>query len=83
MPRMRSIPEAARYLKSLDPDTCMTVFRLRQMVNGGEIKSVKAGKKFLINLDELESYLASPKPHTAEPEATPQEHTPGIRPVKI
>jgi len=82
MPRMRTIPDAAKYFKATDPDTCMTEFRLRQMATNGEIGCVKAGKKYLLNLDDVEAYFDSLTASTAS-KAAPAPQQGVIRPVKI
>lgn len=56
-PRMRTIPQAYAELKAADPDTCFTEYALRQLVLSGQIPTVRAGRKFLINLDLLFEYL--------------------------
>ncbi len=56
-PRMRTIPQAYAELKAADPDTCFTEYALRQLVLTKQIPSVKAGRKFLLNLDVLFEHL--------------------------
>ena len=51
--RMRTIPKAYEEIKSLDPDTCLTLRALRRMVNNGEIAVIQVASKKLINLDLL------------------------------
>lgn len=53
IPRMRTIPEAMREIRQIDPDTALTVTALRRMVNNGEIPYVSVASKRLINLDML------------------------------
>lgn len=71
IPRMRTVPEAAAELKALDEHTCLTQCAIRRLVLDGKIKSVKAGRKHLINFDDLLSYLLDPF-H----EETPEEEAP-------
>lgn len=59
MPRMRTIAEAAKELKEIDPLTAITPYAIRQMVLSGEIPHINVGKKRLINMDVLENYLSS------------------------
>lgn len=51
--RMRTIPKAYEEIKSLDPDTCLTLRALRRMANCGEIPVIQIASKKLINLDLL------------------------------
>ena len=59
MRRMRTVPKAMEELRAKDPDTCVSVYMLRHWVKIGKIKSVKAGKNFLIDMDELEAFLSN------------------------
>lgn len=58
VPRMRGIKEAIALLKEEDPGTCLTEYRLRQLVNSGEIPCCVMGGKKLINYDLLCKYLS-------------------------
>lgn len=57
IPRMRLLREAAEEIKSVDPGTAVTPYFIRQLALEGKIKSVMAGRKRLINLDDLLRYL--------------------------
>ena len=61
MARMRTILATIRYFKETDPETAVTENFLRSQIKLGNIKAVKAGNRYLLNLDLLEEYLASPK----------------------
>jgi len=76
--RMRTISEAIKEIRETDPQTALTQTALRRMVKIGEIPSVRAGCKYLVNLDTLFEYLSNP-PNTAD-KSPPV--TAGIRPVK-
>ena len=60
MPKMRTIKEAAREIKSFDSGTAVTEYHIRQLALSGVLPRVKAGKKYLINLDTLIEYLSDP-----------------------
>lgn len=77
-PRMRGIKQAITEVKAADPDTALTERALRGMVHTGEIPYTKVGRKYLINMDALYTYLAEGSAAAAE--ATMIK--PGIRPVK-
>lgn len=54
----RTIREAAAWFKVQDPDTALTETAIRRLVRTGEVPSVRVGRKYLVNLEALESYLA-------------------------
>lgn len=60
IPRMRTVHEAAAELKKLDSGTAVTEYHIRQLTINNVIPRVKAGKKYLINLDALIAYLENP-----------------------
>ena len=76
--RMRTITEAIKAIREADPHTAFTETALRNMIRRGEIPSVKAGCKNLVNLDVLFEYLANPTSQAAKTVSA----GPGIRPVK-
>lgn len=55
--RMRTIEQTAAHIKAIDPETALTKTAIRRMVISGDIPSVKAGQKYLIDLDRLENDL--------------------------
>lgn len=69
-PRMRTIPQSAAELKALDQHTSLTECAIRRLVDQGKIKCVKAGRKKLINLDQLINYLSDPFPEEAPEEVS-------------
>lgn len=58
MPRMRTISEAAKYIREADPETAFTETALRRLIVTGAVPSVRVGVKYLIDLDALEAFLA-------------------------
>lgn len=60
LPRMRTVHEAAEELRRMDEGTAVTEYHIRQLAINNVIPRVKAGKKYLINLDALIAYLANP-----------------------
>ena len=58
-PRMRGIKQAIEEIKAGDPNTTLTERALRRMVNTGVIPTVKIGRKSLINMAVLETYLTN------------------------
>lgn len=63
-PRMRTINEAYNEIKTLDPNTAITPHAIRQLVIEDKIPHIKAGRKYLLNLDVLQNYLTNPAEHT-------------------
>lgn len=57
IPKMRTIDEAVIELKKEDEKTAVTKNFVRSLVVSGKIPSVKAGRKYLINLSVLKEYL--------------------------
>jgi excisionase family DNA binding protein len=60
LPRMRTVHEAAQELRRMDAGTAVTEYHIRQLAINNRIPRVKAGKKYLINLDALIEYLSNP-----------------------
>lgn len=54
----RTIRDAAVWFKAQDPETALTETAIRRLVRSGEVPSVRVGRKYLVNLEALESYLA-------------------------
>jgi excisionase family DNA binding protein len=57
MAKIRSIRQAAEYLKELDNGTGVTENAIRVMVKRGDIPAIKVGCKSLINIDKLIEFL--------------------------
>lgn len=58
LPRMRTAKKAAEEIKKLDPDTDVTAWAIMRLMKSGRVPMVKAGNKFLVNLDTLLDYYA-------------------------
>lgn len=57
LPRMRTIDEAYAEIKSLDNHTAITKNFIRTLIVSGKVPSVMAGRKYLVNIETLLSYL--------------------------
>ncbi len=57
IPRMRLLKDAAAEVKKLDPRTAVTPYFIRKLAIEGKVKSTMAGRKRLINFDDLLDYL--------------------------
>ncbi|MBR3473519.1 MAG: helix-turn-helix domain-containing protein [Oscillospiraceae bacterium] len=60
--RMRTVDQAAAWLREQDPETALTKTALRRLVVTGQLPSVRVGQKYLISLETLEDYLAGAVP---------------------
>lgn len=58
IPRMRTIMAAAQYFRERDPGTEIGPYFIRELIKNGKLKTVRAGNKYLLDLDCLEAYLA-------------------------
>ena len=54
---IRTIDQAAVYLKEKDPGSAFTKTALRRLVVTGQIPSIRVGSKYLLNIEMLESFL--------------------------
>lgn len=54
---MRTIDQAAEWLRANDPETAFTKTALRRLVTTGELPCVRVGQKYLVSLETLEDYL--------------------------
>lgn len=61
LPRMRSVVQAVKELKELDPNTSVTESYIRRLVKQGKIKSYDIGRNILINFDYLCDFLNDPE----------------------
>ena len=55
--RIRTINKAYEEIKAKDPDTCLTLYKVRQLVTSGAVPSTKAGWKWLVDVGTLERYI--------------------------
>ena len=53
IPRMRTAAKIVAEIKALDPDTEVTEFHIRKLAKDGTVPVVWAGRKALINLDDV------------------------------
>ena len=57
MRMMRTIDEAAAFLRQTDPNTAVTKTALRRLVTSGQIPSVRIGAKYLVDLGVLDEFF--------------------------
>jgi len=80
LPTMLTAKETAAYCKEHGLDK-ITEFRIRQLAISGEIVCVRAGVKYLINLEKFIEYLNSNTALTNKPEPV-MDNKFGIKKVK-
>ena len=75
IPRMRTISEAAAELRALDKNSAITPYFVRQLCIKGVLPTVKAGKKILLNFNDLLEYMNDPTADKFKPrtESTSKE----------
>lgn len=61
IPKMRTLPEAARLISEMDSGTCLNLTGLRRIVNRGDIAVTMVGKKRLIDFNQLLELLQNPE----------------------
>lgn len=57
MQRIRSIDKAYDEIKAKDPETAISRYLVRAMVNQGIVPSIKNGKRKLVDVDVLEECI--------------------------
>ncbi len=84
LPRIRTLKEAFAEIKEQDPKSAITFSYLRRIAPDLP-GTIKAGSKWLLNMEELEKYLSDPerleKDRLREYERA--KNTGGIRPVSV
>ncbi len=79
IPRMRTAAKIVAEIKALDPDTEVTEHWVRQLTKAGIVPVVWAGRKALVNLNDVLTLLHMGTEHKApEPETAG-----GIRRVEV
>ena len=58
MRKMRTINEAAAFMRQTDPSTAITKTALRRLVTSGQVPSVRVGTKYRVELETLDAFLA-------------------------
>lgn len=76
MRRMRTIQQAAEWIKETDPCSALTQTAIRRLVLSGEIPHVSAGNKRLVALEDIEDYLSGVRAPLAK-------QLGAIRPVEV
>ena len=59
MQQWRTASKLIEELKGEDPNTCLTLYSIRQMLLNKEIQFIKRGRKYLIDKNSLLEYLST------------------------
>lgn len=59
MQQWRTASKLIEELKREDPNTCLTLYSIRQMLLNKEIQFIKRGRKYLIDKNSLLEYLST------------------------
>ena len=62
MVKLRTLKECYEYIKENDERSAVTPYFLRQMVVQKRIPYMRSGRKYLINLDNIEKFMAGELP---------------------
>lgn len=68
--RARTIREAASYFRESDPETCLTETAIRRLICTGVVPSARVGRKYLVTVEALESYLSGAVQAPVKPQPT-------------
>lgn len=64
--RMRTLEDAHAELVADDPGCALTKTALRRLVVSGAVRSVKIGRKYLVDMSALDDYLRGVGTETSE-----------------
>lgn len=76
IPRMLTIRETAELFN-------LPIHFVRQKVGSGEVVSVRAGRKFLVNAESVSEFLRTGKPQGTTKAAPAADTTPRIAPIPL
>ena len=82
MPRVRTLKKAYEELQTQDSSTCVSRYCFERLVKSGMIPSFKAGRKYLVNMSEVEDYFSNPNRQELEQLEAYKRAGGFIRPVK-
>ena len=62
MVKLRTLKECYEYIKENDTNSAVTPYFLRQMVVQKRIPYMRSGRKYLINLENIDKFMAGELP---------------------
>lgn len=57
LPRMRTAAGVLDAIRADDPDTQVSLHLIRMIIKSGDVPVVRAGKRLLVNVDDITAYL--------------------------
>ena len=78
IPRMRTVSQAAAEIRSRDQHTAITPYHIRRLCISGVLPTVKAGKKILLNLNDLLEYMNDPTADKFKPRTESASEKSGV-----
>ena len=59
MDRLRTARAAAQLLRAEDPDSAITEYMIRKLMDSGEIPYMQLGRKKIVSIEAVEQYVNS------------------------
>lgn len=59
MSRIRTIGKCVEEIQAVDPNTCITIWNIRQLIKNGKINYWMSGNRKLVDVDQVEAYFSS------------------------
>lgn len=78
IPRLRTVSEAAAEIRARDQHTAITPYHIRRLCTSGVLPTVKAGKKILLNLNDLLEYMNDPTADKFKPRTESASEKSGV-----
>ena len=61
MPILRTIKDAHEEVLAKDSKSCLTLYRLRILVKTNQVRSIRCGRKILVDMNDLFRFLGGEK----------------------
>ena len=58
MSRIRTIGKCVEEIQAVDPNTCITIWNIRQLIKNGKINYWMSGNRKLVDVDQVEAYFS-------------------------
>ena len=58
MRKLRTIPKAYNYIKEQDPDSDVTLYMIRKLVEQNKVSLTRTGRKILVDVESLIAVLS-------------------------
>ena len=74
LPKLRTLSEAYKCIKEMDPDTAVSANYVRCLAISGKVPRIKCGRKYLIDVDVLLDYLSAESSETTQEKELANTH---------